>query len=76
MYFCNDVDLMGWEPGVFLEGGFGHQAVLREGAGTLTGTGLVMGAARLVVGSMGRETCSWTAFQWPASLRKQAVTRT
>ena len=45
MYFCSDVDLMGWEPGVFLEAGFGHQAVLWEGAGTLTGTGLVMGGS-------------------------------
>ena len=47
MYFCSDVDLLGWEPGIFLEVGFGHQAVVREAAGTLTGTGLVMGAAVL-----------------------------
>jgi hypothetical protein len=47
MYFCNDVDLMAWEPGIFLEASFAHQAIVKEAAGTLTGTALAMSAATL-----------------------------
>ena len=47
MYFCEDVDLMAWEPGVFLEGTFAHQAILSAATGMLTGTGLVMDSAVL-----------------------------
>ena len=47
MYFCQDVDLMIWEPGIFLEPAFGHQALFADVAGTLTGTGLVMGSSVL-----------------------------
>jgi hypothetical protein len=47
MYFCQDVDLMIWEPGIFLEGAFGHQALFARVAGTLAGTALVMGSAVL-----------------------------
>jgi hypothetical protein len=43
MYFCDDVDLMVWEPGIFGEAAFGHQALVKGAAGTLTGTALVMG---------------------------------
>ena len=47
MYFCEDVDLAVWEPGVFGEAVFGHQVLLKEAAGTLTGTSLVMGSGVL-----------------------------
>jgi hypothetical protein len=43
MYFCDDVDLMVWEPGIFSAGGadaFAHQALLKNAAATLTGTAL------------------------------------
>ncbi len=45
MYFCDDADLLVWEPGVFLEPGYSHQALIKESPGTLTGTGL-LGPAR------------------------------
>lgn len=44
MYFCDDVDLMVWEPGIFGETAFGHQCLVKGAAGTLAGTGLTMGA--------------------------------
>jgi len=44
MYFCNDIDLMVWEPAIFGDAAFGHQMVVREAAGTLTGNALVTGA--------------------------------
>ncbi len=47
MYFCNDVDLMVWEPGIFGETDFGHQMVVRQSAGTLTGNALAMAGAVL-----------------------------
>ena len=47
MYFCSDVDLMAWEPAIFLEAAFAHQAIVKQAAGTLTGTALVMSAATL-----------------------------
>ncbi|MGN6366832.1 MAG: hypothetical protein ACTHN5_00945 [Phycisphaerae bacterium] len=53
MYFCQDVDLMAWEPGVFLEGAFGHQTLLKEAAGTLTGTGLVLTSGSLAAVAAG-----------------------
>ena len=37
MYFCEDVDLMVWEPGVFGEAAFAHQGVLKGATATLTG---------------------------------------
>src|SRR5262249_21234446 len=42
MYFCQDVDLMAWEPGIFLEPTFAHQMIVKEAAGTITGTALVL----------------------------------
>ena len=47
MYFCNDVDLATWEPAVFAEAAFGHQALVKGAAGTLTGTALLMDDAVL-----------------------------
>ncbi|MCL2648129.1 MAG: hypothetical protein FWD61_14145 [Phycisphaerales bacterium] len=50
MYFCEDAELLAWEPGIFSDeggGAFVHQAVIREAAGALTGTGLVMGSGVL-----------------------------
>jgi hypothetical protein len=47
MYFCNDVDLMVWEPAIFGDAAFGHQRVVREAAGTLTGGTLAMAGASL-----------------------------
>jgi hypothetical protein len=47
MYFCQDVDLMAWEPGVFLEAAFAHQALVKEAAGTLTGTALALTSGSL-----------------------------
>jgi len=43
MYFCEDAELLAWEPGIFSEEAFEHQAVIRDAVGTLTGTQLVMG---------------------------------
>lgn len=42
MYFCDDAELLAWEPSVFSEEVFSHQSVIREVAGTLTGTQLEM----------------------------------
>ncbi len=42
MYFCDDVDLMVWEPGIFGASGFAHQALVKNAAGTLAGTALSM----------------------------------
>ena len=42
MYFCQDVDLMAWEPGIFLETAFAHQTLMKNGAGTLGGTVLTI----------------------------------
>jgi hypothetical protein len=50
MYFCKDVDLMGWEPGIFGEAAFAHQALVKNAAGTIAGTALTMGSA--VLGSV------------------------
>ncbi len=47
MYFCNDVDVMAWEPSIFFEASFGHQAIVKA-AGTLTGTALTVAAGTLV----------------------------
>jgi hypothetical protein len=47
MYFCSDVDLMAWEPGIFLEPAFGHQAIVKEAVGTLSGTALTVPGASL-----------------------------
>ena len=47
MYFADDIDLLPWEPSVFLETAFAHQALLKDSPGTLTGTGLVMNSAVL-----------------------------
>ena len=41
MYFCTDTDLLTWEPGLFFEDAFAHQAILRDAPATLTGTALV-----------------------------------
>ena len=40
MYFCDDVDLMVWEPGIFGAGAFVHQALVKNAAATLSGTAL------------------------------------
>ncbi len=47
MYFADDIDLLPWEPSVFLETAFAHQALLKDSPGTLTTTGLVMNSAVL-----------------------------
>ena len=47
MYFCQDVDLLAWEPGAFLDAAFAHQAILKDAAGTLTGAALSFGSATL-----------------------------
>jgi hypothetical protein len=47
MYFCDDAELLAWEPGVFLEPAFAHQVLFKEAAGTVTGTALVMAAGVL-----------------------------
>ena len=47
MYFCHDVDLMVWEPAIFLDAAFSHQALFSSAEGTLTGTALVMDEAVL-----------------------------
>jgi hypothetical protein len=47
MDFCHDAELLAWEPGVFLESAFAHQALVKEVAGTVTGTALVMAATSL-----------------------------
>jgi hypothetical protein len=47
MYFCNDVDLMAWEPAIFFEAAFGHQALVKEATGTLAGTSLTVPAGTL-----------------------------
>jgi hypothetical protein len=47
MYFCDDVDLMVWEPGIFGAAAFAHQAVLKNATGTLTGTALTTETALL-----------------------------
>jgi len=47
MYFCQDVELMAWEPGVFLETAFAHQAIVKNAAGTLTETALVLTSGSL-----------------------------
>jgi hypothetical protein len=47
MYFCHDVDLMIWEPGIFVEVAFSHQALFADVAATLTGTALVPGSSVL-----------------------------
>jgi hypothetical protein len=47
MYFCDDVDLMVWEPGIFGASSFGHQALVKNAAGTLAGTALSMEAGVL-----------------------------
>ncbi|HEY4329903.1 MAG TPA: hypothetical protein VGN88_09215 [Phycisphaerae bacterium] len=39
--------MMIWEPGIFGEAAYAHQALIQSAAATLTGTGLVMGAALL-----------------------------
>ena len=53
MYFCEDVDLMAWEPGVFFETAFAHQTLVKEAAGTLTGTALVLTSGSLAAVSPG-----------------------
>lgn len=41
MYFCEDLDLLPWEPSLFLESAFAHQHLLQKAAATLAGTALV-----------------------------------
>ncbi len=53
MYFCQDVDLMAWEPGVFFETAFAHQTLAKEAAGTLTETSLVLTGGSLAAVSAG-----------------------
>ena len=47
MYFCDDVDLMVWEPGIYAASAFAHQALVKASAGTLTATALVTAAGVL-----------------------------
>ena len=47
MYFCHDVDLMIWEPSIFLDGAFGHQSLFSAASATLTGTALVTASSVL-----------------------------
>jgi len=47
VYFCQDVDLMAWEPGIFFETAFAHQMIVKEAAGTLAGTALVLTSGSL-----------------------------
>jgi hypothetical protein len=47
MYFCDDVDLMVWEPGIFGASAFAHQTLVKSAAATLTGTTLVTAAGVL-----------------------------
>ncbi len=47
MYFCQDVELMAWEPGIFLQAAFAHQTLLKNAVGTLTGTALVLTSGTL-----------------------------
>jgi len=47
MYFCNDVDLLPWEPALFFESTFAHQRLVHDAPGTLTGNALVMSSAVL-----------------------------
>jgi hypothetical protein len=53
MYFCDDTELLAWEPGIFLETAYAHQALIKQATGTVTGTGLVMDAAVLGAVSAG-----------------------
>lgn len=53
MYFCQDVDLMAWEPGIFFEAAFAHQTLVKGAAGTLTGTALVLTSGSLAGVSAG-----------------------
>jgi hypothetical protein len=47
MYFCDDVELMAWEPGVFVQTAFAHQMLVKNAAGTLTDTALVLSSGSL-----------------------------
>lgn len=47
MYFCQDVELMAWEPGIFLETAFAQQMIVKDAAATLTGTALVLTSGSL-----------------------------
>ncbi len=53
MYFCLDVELMAWEPGVFLQAAFAHQTLVKNAVGTLTGTALVLSSGSLAGVSTG-----------------------
>ena len=47
-FFCQDADLLAWEPALFVEDVFAHQALLSAAAGTLAGTTLTLSAASFV----------------------------
>jgi hypothetical protein len=47
MYFCNDADLLTWEPGLFLEAAFIHQALFKNAAATISETNLTMNNPQL-----------------------------
>jgi hypothetical protein len=47
MYFCDDVELMAWEPSVFTQTAFSHQTVVKGAVGTLTGTALLLTSGSL-----------------------------
>jgi hypothetical protein len=46
-FFCTDADLLAWEPAIFLESAFAHQALLKDAPATLAGTTLTLSAAVL-----------------------------
>ncbi len=46
-YFCQDVDLLAWEPGIFVESGWAHQGLLKNVSGVISGTGLTVSGASL-----------------------------
>ncbi len=46
-YFCNDVDLMAWEPGIFFETAFAHQTLMKDAPATVAGTTLTATAETL-----------------------------
>jgi hypothetical protein len=49
MYFCDDIDLLPWEPAIFLQTAFAHQTLIKQASATLTGTALVASDAVLGV---------------------------
>jgi len=47
MTFCNDIDLLHWEPGLFAEAGFASQQLL-TGTGNLAGTAFTISSGSLI----------------------------